>query len=149
MRASKFCFAPIGVGFGMRQFNALAAGCVPLIIDVPPQDDKEEKLKGVKSLIKYAALSDFMLVPLEEEKLEGDAVLYPNVIPGYGPRGWCRVEWSPPRLEPWSFRQPSMDQRPRPCGDRTSTTAASCCANGSPSCCGRTEFVHVHSRSGP
>ena len=27
------------------------------------QDDKEEKLKGVMSLIKYAALSDYMLVP--------------------------------------------------------------------------------------
>ena len=50
----------------------------------------------MKSLIKYAALSDYMLVPLEEEKLEGDAAAVPNYIPGYGPRGWCRVEWSPP-----------------------------------------------------
>ena len=84
----------------------------------PPQDDKEEKLKGVKSLIKYAALSDFMLVPLEEEELEGYVTRYPNAIPGYGPRGWCRVEWSPPRLEPWSFRPPSTDQRSGPCRDR-------------------------------
>ena len=60
-----------------------------------------------------------MLVPLEEEKLEGyDASHYPNAIPGYGPRGWCRVEWSPPRLEPWSFRPPSADQRSAPCRDR-------------------------------
>ena len=27
------------------------------------QDDKEEKLKGVRSLIKYATLCDYMLVP--------------------------------------------------------------------------------------
>ena len=59
-----------------------------------------------------------MLVPLEEEKLEGMAAYYPNEIPGYGPRGWCRVEWSPPRLEPWSFRPPSTDQRSGPCRDR-------------------------------
>ena len=60
-----------------------------------------------------------MLVPLEEEKLEGyGARRFPNEIPGYGPRGWCRVEWSPPRLEPWSFRPPSTDQRSGPCRDR-------------------------------
>ena len=41
VRASKFCLAPHGVGFGMRQFNAIAAGCVPLIIDVTPDDDRE------------------------------------------------------------------------------------------------------------
>ncbi len=41
VRSSKFCFAPHGVGFGMRQFNAIAAGCVPLIIEVRPADDKE------------------------------------------------------------------------------------------------------------
>ena len=60
-----------------------------------------------------------MLVPLEEEKLEGyNAFHYPSYIPGYGPRGWCRVECSPPRLEPWSFRPPSADQRSGPCRDR-------------------------------
>ena len=59
-----------------------------------------------------------MLVPLEEEKLWGMAARFPNEIPGYGPRGWCRVEWSPPRLEPWSFRPPSADQRSGPCRDR-------------------------------
>ena len=59
-----------------------------------------------------------MLVPLEEEELKYGAALYPNEIPGYGPRGWCRVEWSPPRLEPWSFRPPSTDQRSGPCRDR-------------------------------
>ena len=67
---------------------------------------------------RYAALSDFMLVPLEEEELDGYVTRYPNAIPGYGPRGWCRVEWSPPRLEPWSFRPPSTDQRSGPCRDR-------------------------------
>ena len=59
-----------------------------------------------------------MLVPLEEEKLEAMAAFYPSEIPGYGPRGWCRVEWSPPRLEPWPFRPPSADQHSGPCRDR-------------------------------
>ena len=53
------------------------------------QEDKEEKLKGVRSLIKYAALSDYMLVPTEEEWTLED----PERIPGYGSRGWCRVEY--------------------------------------------------------
>ena len=53
------------------------------------QDDKEEKLKGVRSLIKYAALCDYMLVPTEEEGLSR----FPDAIPGYGSRGWCRVEY--------------------------------------------------------
>ena len=41
VRSSKFCLAQHGVGFGMRQFNAIAAGCVPLIIVVRPEDDRE------------------------------------------------------------------------------------------------------------
>jgi len=53
------------------------------------QDDKEEKMKGVRSLIKYATLCDYMLVPTEEERLP----TYPERIPGYGSRGWCRVEY--------------------------------------------------------
>ena len=49
------------------------------------QDDKEEKLKGVKSLIQYATMCEYMLVPTEEEGgLLGD----PSWIPGYGTRGW-------------------------------------------------------------
>ena len=46
-------------------------------------------MKGVRSLIKYAAMSDYMLVPTEEEELRN----YPAGIPGYGSRGWCRVEY--------------------------------------------------------
>ena len=57
------------------------------------QDDKEEKLKGVRSLIKYATLSDYMLVPTEESALTGDAAKFPEGIPGYGKRGWCRCEF--------------------------------------------------------
>jgi len=53
------------------------------------QDDKEAKMKGVRSLIKYATLSDYMLVPTEEEQLHS----FPEYIPGYGSRGWCRVEY--------------------------------------------------------
>ena len=54
------------------------------------QDDKAEKLKGVMSLIKYATLSHYMLVPTEEERLSD---IRPDLIPGYGSRGWCRVEY--------------------------------------------------------
>ena len=43
------------------------------------------KLKGVQSLIKYATMCDFMLVPTDEE---GDPGMYPEGIPGYGTRGW-------------------------------------------------------------
>jgi len=56
------------------------------------QDDKEEKLKGVGSLIKYATLSDYMLVPTDEDE-DLDLASYPEDIPGYGSRGWCRVEY--------------------------------------------------------
>ena len=49
------------------------------------QDDKVEKLKGVKSLIQYATMCEYMLVPTEEEKLPD---FYPDRIPGYGTRGW-------------------------------------------------------------
>ena len=52
------------------------------------QDDKEEKLKGVKSLIQYATLCEYMLVPTEEERLDFAAATYPEEIPGYGTRGW-------------------------------------------------------------
>ena len=48
------------------------------------QDDKEEKLKGVKSLIQYATMCEYMLVPTEEEGLP----IWPEYIPGYGTRGW-------------------------------------------------------------
>ena len=49
------------------------------------QDNKVEKLKGVKSLIQYATMCEYMLVPTEEE---GGLSPYPNQIPGYGTRGW-------------------------------------------------------------
>jgi hypothetical protein len=39
VKGSKFCLAQHGVGFGMRQFNAIAAGCVPLVVQVRPEDD--------------------------------------------------------------------------------------------------------------
>lgn len=55
------------------------------------QDDKEEKMKGVRSLIKYATLCDYMLVPTEEEGV--DICGSPEDIPGYGSRGWCRCEY--------------------------------------------------------
>jgi len=57
------------------------------------QDDKAKKLEGVRSLIKYATLCDYMLVPTDKEGLYGEAAYYPENIPGYGSRGWCRVEY--------------------------------------------------------
>ena len=52
------------------------------------QDDEAEKLKGVKSLIRYATLCQYMLVPTEEAELVGPAHFHPEEIPAYGDRGW-------------------------------------------------------------
>ena len=52
------------------------------------QDDEAEKLKGVVSLIRYATLCQYMLVPTEEAELRFPADSYPNYIPAYGRRGW-------------------------------------------------------------
>ena len=52
------------------------------------QDDKEEKLKGVKSLIKIVSRCEYFLVPTEEVELKGTAALFPRA---YGSRGWWCV----------------------------------------------------------
>ena len=52
------------------------------------QDDEAEKLKGVNSLIRYATLCQYMLVPTEEAELGRYAALGPDCIPAYGSRGW-------------------------------------------------------------
>ena len=52
------------------------------------QDDEAEKLKGVVSLIRYATLCQYMLMPTEEAKLVSPAIMVPNYIPAYGRRGW-------------------------------------------------------------
>ena len=52
------------------------------------QDDEAEKLKGVVSLIRYATLCQYMLVPTEEAELVYPAPYYPEEIPAYGSRGW-------------------------------------------------------------
>ena len=57
------------------------------------QDDLDEKSKGVQSLIAYTTLCDYMLVPTEEGEFAGDALTYPEDVPGYGKRGWCRSEF--------------------------------------------------------
>ena len=49
------------------------------------QDDKQQKLNGVKSLIKYATMCQYMLVPTAEQGLLPPFLQY---IPGYGSRGW-------------------------------------------------------------
>ena len=50
------------------------------------QDDKAKKLDGVKSLIKWATMCQYMLVPTEEEEIPWWK--FPGTLPGYGPRGW-------------------------------------------------------------
>lgn len=40
LTSSKFCLAPHGTGFGMRQFDAVLHGCVPLIVKVRWEDDR-------------------------------------------------------------------------------------------------------------
>merc|ERR1712091_343800 len=40
MQSAKFCLAPHGTGFGMRQFDAVLHGCVPLIVKVRWEDDR-------------------------------------------------------------------------------------------------------------
>ena len=42
-------------------------------------------MKGVRSLIRYATMCEYMLVPTEEEAYLGGN---PSFIPGYGTRGW-------------------------------------------------------------
>lgn len=51
-------------------------------------------MKGVMSLIKYAARCEYMLVPTEEEKSKDyRPTKSPLGILGYGRRGWCRAEF--------------------------------------------------------
>ena len=76
------------------------------------QDDDETKGKGVVSLIKYATLSKYMLVPLDMsmgELRRSDGDYFPESIPSYGERGWWYAAATPldpsrspatPRLTP-------------------------------------------------
>ena len=50
------------------------------------QDDKVKKLEGVKSLIQWATMCQYMLIPTEEEEFR--FIGYPHQLPGYGRRGW-------------------------------------------------------------
>ena len=49
------------------------------------QDEKAKKLDGVKSLIKWATMCQYMLIPTEEEEIMTN---FPEELPGYGRRGW-------------------------------------------------------------
>jgi len=52
VKASKFCLAQHGVGFGMRQFNAIAAGCVPLVVEnLLEGDELRTDVAGVREKI--------------------------------------------------------------------------------------------------
>ena len=44
-----------------------------------------KKLEGVKSLIQWATMCQYMLIPTEEEYIWAN---YPDQLPGYGRRGW-------------------------------------------------------------
>lgn len=57
------------------------------------QDEKELKMRGVRSLIKFATLADYLLVPLQATEVTGDARTFTEDIPNYGGRGWCRAEY--------------------------------------------------------
>ena len=54
------------------------------------QDDKEMKLRGIKSLIHYTTCCEAMLIPSEDEEVDAP---FPEYIFGYGKRGWCRAEY--------------------------------------------------------
>ena len=59
------------------------------------QDDKEAKLKGVKSLISYTTQCQYMLVPVDEKELKGFASKYPEQIPDYGKCAWVSCVQAP------------------------------------------------------
>ena len=44
-----------------------------------------KKLEGVKSLIQWATMCQYMLIPTEEERI---STRFPENLPGYGRRGW-------------------------------------------------------------
>ena len=60
------------------------------LLTLPPapaavyQDDKATKLEGVKSLIQWATMCQYMLIPTEE-KIN---TIFPEQLRGYGRRGW-------------------------------------------------------------
>ena len=72
------------------------------------QDDPEEKGRGVQSLIAYTTLCDYMLVPTQQAKFKGDACTFPELIRGYGRRGWCRGEFFTFSL--WAEMQPDRQK---------------------------------------
>ena len=71
------------------------------------QDDAARKQQGVGSLLKYASLSDYMLVPCEQLVLEGNAKRHPEDIPTYGERGVR----PPPAMEPRARHAPGRARR--------------------------------------
>jgi hypothetical protein len=56
------------------------------------QDDPELKSKGVASLIRYTTKCSYMLVPLDRPLAEAK-IVFPEQIPEYGGRAWCRLEY--------------------------------------------------------
>ena len=72
------------------------------------QGDRPLKLKGVESLIKYTTMCRFMLIPTEERELDPVAANYPEEIPAYGARAWCRSEYFIFSL--WNEMQPEVGE---------------------------------------
>ena len=105
------CAYPIKLGLAPVPFISPA----PSLSQSIYQDDEKEKLKGVYSLIKYAMLCKFMLIPTEESSLTGNAAMYPEDIPGYGERGWHAAPGYPNREsspKPLMCRTPTTDLPP-------------------------------------
>lgn len=94
-----------GVERLVKQVHGLKEEEVVLWIDWQSiwQDDEVEKHKGVTSLIAYATLCEYMLVPTEEE---GPLRFGPEYIPGYGSRGWWYAAHLPSNAS--TCAQPSL-----------------------------------------
>jgi len=58
------------------------------------QDNADELMKGVRSLIAWSLRSDYFLVPVHPEGAEAfKTAQSPNELSNYGNRAWCRVEF--------------------------------------------------------
>ena len=61
------------------------------------QDEKAKKLDGVKSLIKWATMCQYMLIPTEEKMIK---TKYPDELGAEGPNGLPRMKGGNPAGEP-------------------------------------------------
>jgi len=80
--------------------HRLAEGSVCLWMDwfSIDQVNPELKLQGIRSLLHYVSRCQFMLIPLVDParpsclSSQGAPPRFPEQVPGYGARAWCRLE---------------------------------------------------------